>query len=97
MMLVMICFSGLVLVLRELLPFGGYEIPSESFMLLIVFDTIRANVGRTGDLRFMHVQYPDGKKADDEAERTNGKGGGALSGYYADRPNVPSAGLRGYV
>lgn len=51
-----------------------------------------ANVGRTGDLRYMAVQYPDGRK---EPE-VNGKGD-AMSGYYKDRPNVASAGERGYV
>lgn len=51
-----------------------------------------ANVGRTGDLRFLHVQYPDGKKADEP--ETNG---GALSGYYDDRTDVPHAGHKGYV
>jgi hypothetical protein len=52
-----------------------------------------ANVGRTGDLRFLHVQYPDGKKAD-VAPTSNG---GAMSGYYDDRKDVPSAGPRGYA
>ena len=53
-----------------------------------------ANVGRTGDLRFMHVQYPDGTKAEEE----NGEvGKQAMSGYYDDRPNEMFAGHRGYV
>ena len=52
-----------------------------------------ANVGRTGDLRFLHVQYPNGKKAD-VAAKSNG---GAMSGYYDDRQDVPSAGPRGYA
>ncbi|KAK3718583.1 hypothetical protein LTR37_005087 [Vermiconidia calcicola] len=30
-----------------------------------------ANVGRTGDLRFMHVQYPDGKKKDEPEVEVN--------------------------
>lgn len=53
-----------------------------------------ANVGRTGDLRFMHIQYPNGQKAKDP--ETNDKGG-AMSGYYNDRADVASAGERGYV
>lgn len=52
-----------------------------------------ANVGRTGDLRFMHIQYPDGKKAD---EPEDGKAS-AKAGYYDDRPNVASSGQRGFV
>lgn len=42
----------------------------------------------------MHIQYPDGKKAEDPKLDSNG---GALAGYYDDRKDVASAGERGFV
>jgi hypothetical protein len=44
-----------------------------------------ANVGRTGDLRFLHVQYPDGKKADETAKTNGGAMAGINNGREEDR------------
>ena len=52
-----------------------------------------ANTGRTGDLRFLHVQYPNGKKAGEPAKAN----GAALAGNCDDRQEVSSSKFRAVV